>query len=76
VTDGVPSFAADVRGLFREEDRDAMEYVFDLWSYDDVRANAEQVLERLEDGSMPCDEEWPQERVALFRSWVDAGMPS
>ena len=51
-----------------------MEYVFDLRSYDDVRENAAEILERVEDGSMPCDAEWPEERVALFRAWIDAGM--
>lgn len=51
-----------------------MEYVFDLHSYEDVRTNAEIIHERLADGSMPCDEEWPEERVAVFRSWIDAGM--
>jgi hypothetical protein len=76
VSDGAPSFARDVRPLFREDDRAAMEYVFDLWSYDDVRANAELIYERLEDGSMPCDEEWPDDQVQLFRAWIDAGAPA
>ena len=51
-----------------------MEFVFDLRSYDDVRENAEEIHERVADGSMPCDAEWPEERVGLFRSWIDAGM--
>ena len=53
-----------------------MEFVFDLWSYDDVRENAELIHERLEDGSMPCDGEWPESRVALFRAWIDGGTPA
>ena len=53
-----------------------MEYVFDLHSDEDVRTNAEIIYERLADGSMPCDEEWPEERVAVFRSWIDGGMPA
>jgi hypothetical protein len=76
VSVGAPSFEADIKGLFREEDRDAMEYVFDLWSYDDVRANAELIYERVEDGSMPCDEEWPDARIQLLRAWIDAGTPA
>ena len=51
-----------------------MEFVFDLRSYDDVRENAEEIYDRLADGSMPCDAEWPEERVQLFRSWIDSGM--
>ncbi len=71
-----PSFAQDIKPLFREEDRDAMSYIFDLWDYNDVSANADMILERIEDGSMPCDEEWPEERIALLRRWIDAGKPA
>jgi hypothetical protein len=28
----------------------------------------------VEDGSMPCDESWPKDRVALFKRWIDEGM--
>lgn len=69
-----PSFAADIRPLFREDDREAMEFAFDLFEYEDVRDNAAAILERLEDGSMPCDGEWPEEQVARFRAWIDAGL--
>ncbi len=69
-----PSFAQDIKPLFREDDREAMEYAFDLWDYDDVRNQAENILERLEDGSMPCDGEWPPEQIELFRRWVETGM--
>jgi hypothetical protein len=69
-----PSFERDVRGLFRGEDVDAMSFAFDLRSYDDVRENAELIHERVADGSMPCDSAWPDERVALFRRWIDTGM--
>ena len=70
------SFTRDIQPLFREDDREAMQYAFDLWNYHDVSTNAEAILERLEDGSMPCDEEWPAEQINLFRSWIDAGMPA
>lgn len=69
-----PSFAADIAPLWREDDVESMLFAFDLRSYDDVREHAEDIWERLDEGSMPCDEEWPPERVALFRSWVDGGM--
>ena len=68
------SFQRDVSPLFRDEDVDAMDFAFDLRSYDDVRENAEDIYERLADGSMPCDAEWPAEQVQLFRAWIDAGM--
>jgi hypothetical protein len=76
-TDGSTlSFARDIQPLFLESDRDSMESAFDLWNYHDVRAHAEDILERLTDGSMPCDREWPEEQVVQFRRWVEAGMPA
>jgi hypothetical protein len=68
-----PSFAGDIKPLFREGDRRSMSFAFDLWSYDDVRANADAILTRTEAGDMPCDDPWPTERVALFRAWIDGG---
>ena len=67
---------AHIRPLFRESDRDAMEAWFDLWDWNDVRDNADAILERLEEGSMPCDEPWDDESVALFRRWLEAGCPA
>ena len=69
-------YERDIRPLFREKDVSSMSGAFDLASYDDVRANADRILTKLSDGSMPCDGPWPEERVALFRSWVDAGFPA
>jgi hypothetical protein len=69
----VPSFERDVKPLFRDDDVESMEWAFDLRSYDDVRANAEAIYERLADGSMPCDGEWPPEQVERFRAWIDSG---
>jgi hypothetical protein len=74
--DSMPSFARDIRPLFRESDRESMDFAFDLWDYHDVSAHAEDILERLTDGTMPCDGEWPEEQVARFRRWVEAGMPA
>jgi hypothetical protein len=72
-----PSFEQDVKPLFRERDRGAMISVaeFDLWKHEDVTEHAQAILGRLEDGSMPCDQRWPDDQVAVFRRWVDAGMP-
>lgn len=71
-----PTFARDIKPLFREEDRDAMDFAFDLWEYNDVRDHADDILARIEDGTMPCDEEWPEERLELLRRWINAGMPA
>jgi truncated hemoglobin YjbI len=69
------SFDAHIKGLFREQDRKSMSFAFDLWDYDDVRDHADDIVERLDDGSMPCDDPWPPERVALFTRWVESDMP-
>lgn len=75
-TPSEPSFAADIAPLFRREDVEAMEWAFDLRSDEQVRANAGDMLVRLEEGTMPPDEPWPAERIALFRAWIDAGCPA
>ena len=75
MNDLVPSYERDIRPLFRESDRESMEFAFDLWDYNDVSMHAQDILERLTDGSMPCDGEWPEEQIAQFRGWIEAGMP-
>jgi hypothetical protein len=68
-------FAKHVKLLFRKRDRQSMEFAFDLWSYADVSKHAEAILERLRNGSMPCDGAWPQERIAVFARWIASGKP-
>lgn len=68
------SFAAHIKPLFRKMDRESMSFVFDLWSYSDVRKHATEIHRRLDSGTMPCDGAWPKERVNAFRRWIDAGM--
>ena len=70
------SFEEDLKRLFRERDRASMLAKFDLWRYDDVAKHSSAILGRLEDGSMPCDQPWPDEQVETFRRWVDAGKPA
>jgi CDGSH-type Zn-finger protein/truncated hemoglobin YjbI len=69
-------FEEHIKPLFRERDRRSMKFVFDLWSYDDVSRHADAILQRLDDGSMPCDGAWRPERVAVFRRWSEAGKPA
>jgi hypothetical protein len=70
------SFDGDIKPLFREQDRSSMSSVFDLWSHEDVSRHADAILDRLQDGTMPCDGAWPQERVAAFERWIAAGKPA
>ena len=67
------SFEAHIKPLFREHDRQSMTFAFDLWSYADVQAHAAGILERLVNGTMPCDGGWPPEKIEVFRRWTESG---
>src|SRR6266568_4176263 len=71
--DGGPTFDGDIKSLVRERDRVAMLDFFDLWSFDDVKANANAILAAVRTGSMPCDTPWSTEKVDLLERWVDSG---
>ena len=48
-------------------------YGLDLSSYADVKARAPEIYEALANGSMPCDEAWPKERLdEVVLAMVDA----
>lgn len=68
------SFEQDIKPLFRPEDQESMAWAFDLSSYDEVREHATAILDRLREGSMPCDGEWPEEHVQRFERWIESGM--
>jgi len=68
-------FESDIKTMFRPRDRQSMQFAFDLWSYDDVTAHADDILARLRAGTMPCDGAWPKEQVDKFQGWVEAGRP-
>jgi CDGSH-type Zn-finger protein/truncated hemoglobin YjbI len=68
------SFEKHIRSLFRHRDRQSMQFAFDLFSYDDVKHNAHAILERVRNGSMPCDGAWPGEKADVFERWVKSGM--
>jgi hypothetical protein len=68
------SFEMDIEPLFSLRDHEAMQIVFDLWDVESVREHAEAILEQVEAGRMPCYGAWPEERIALFRRWIDGGM--
>ena len=70
------SFAKDIRSLFRDTpDVSTMKNMgLDLSSYEDVKAKAEGIYSRLEEGTMPCDGPWPKEQIATFKRWMNEGM--
>ena len=68
------SYEQHIKTLFRHRDRQSMKFAFDLWSYDDVKRNAHAILQRVRNGSMPCDGAWSQEKVDALERWVMTGM--
>jgi Ferritin-like len=67
------SFEANIKPLFREHDRTSMAFAFDLASHADVQAHAAGILDRLRNGTMPCDGAWPAEKIEVFQRWTESG---
>jgi len=72
--DGEVSFERDIKPLFRPDDQESMAWAFDLSSYEDVKEHATAILDRLRDGSMPCDGEWSDDHVQQFERWIETGL--
>ena len=68
------SFDKHIKQLFRKKDRQSMSFIFDLWKAEDVKKYADEILKRLENGTMPCDGKWEKEKLQLFIQWKEAGM--
>lgn len=70
-----PSFAADIRPLFRDSDIKAMKpNGIDLSSYEDVKKRAQDIYARLSAKEMPCDKAWSDSHVEKLKEWIKSGM--
>ncbi|WP_351233163.1 hypothetical protein [Streptomyces sp. NPDC002133] len=71
-----PVYELHIRPMFRATDRDHMGVALDLWTYEDVVAHADQILDRLEADMPPASlgGPWPQEWIDLFRRWKGSGL--
>jgi hypothetical protein len=75
------SFAADIRPLFTDRDIQGMKKGFNLASYDEVKAHALAIYDRLRGiggAVMPPpppqgEGPWPQSRIDLFAKWLADG---
>jgi hypothetical protein len=75
------SFQADIRPLFTERDIQGMIKGFNLASYDDVKAHAAAIYDRIRGiggAVMPPppprgEGPWPQSRIELFAKWMADG---
>ncbi|HYE87929.1 MAG TPA: hypothetical protein VEA16_16310, partial [Vicinamibacterales bacterium] len=71
-----PYYELHIRPLIRLLDRTQMRFKFDLWSYDDVKANADDIVRVISDGTMPPPSHggpWPREWIDLFARWQATG---
>jgi hypothetical protein len=74
-------FQSDIRPLFTERDIHAMSKAFNLTNYDDVKAHAAVIYDRIRGigGAVtppppPRGEgPWPQSRIELFAKWMADG---
>ncbi|MFL9897947.1 hypothetical protein P0D69_21895 [Paraburkholderia sediminicola] len=77
------SFEADIRPFFTQRDIQAMSKAFNLASYDDVKAHAAAIFDRIRGiggAVMPPpppkgEGPWTQSRIDLFAKWVADGCP-
>jgi hypothetical protein len=75
------SFQTDIRPLFTERDIHAMSKAFNLGSYEDVKAHAAAIYDRIRGiggAVMPPppprgEGPWPQSRIELFARWMSDG---
>jgi len=75
------SFQAHILPLFTERDIRAMSKAFNLGSYDDVKAHAAAIYDRIRGvggAVMPPppprgEGPWPQARIELFAKWMTDG---
>jgi hypothetical protein len=71
----VVGYEADIKPLFNETDQDHMLFMFDLWSYDDVKDNADDIYDSVSHKRMPKPPlpPWTQDQMDLFKAWIDGG---
>jgi hypothetical protein len=75
------SFQASIRPLFTQRDIDGMKKGFNLESYDEVKAHAAAIYDRIRGiggAVMPPppprgEGPWPQSRIELFAKWMADG---
>jgi len=69
------SYETDVKPLFTSIDREHMIFMFDLWSYEDVKLNASDIHDAVSNQRMPPEGPWLQSQIDIFKAWMDQGSP-
>ncbi len=79
VANRIPFFELHIRPMMRVLDRENMITVvgLDLWNYDQVKAQADNILLHITTDMPPASYggPWPQEWIDLFGRWKSAGFP-
>ena len=68
------SFERDIKPLFSDDARTRINWKFDLWDYESVKANISEILKRMENSDSPFEEGWTEDRAKVFRSWLREGL--
>lgn len=73
VAAAAPSYATDIRPLFRDFDRAFVKRLaqVDLDDEEDVKQHADWLAAGLKAGTLPYDANWPAEQVELFLRWAE-----
>ena len=70
------SFEKDIKPLITAADREHMLFMFDLWSYKEVKENADDIYDSVSNGRMPPAQQggpWSKDKVDRFKEWMDGG---
>lgn len=70
------SFDKDIRPLFTQTDIDHMEpfgVELNNFEYMSDKSNADAVYEVLSAKTMPPNDPWPDDKVKVFKAWIDGG---
>ena len=72
------SFEKDIKPLFSDTDKTHMSFLFDLGQYDDVKGNADGIFDAVSNRRMPPsppegEGSWSQDKIDMFKSWMDGG---
>jgi len=72
------SFDNDIKPMMTGKDREHMLFMFDLWAYKEVKDNADDIYDSVSNGRMPPgppqgEGPWSQDKVDLFKQWMDGG---
>jgi hypothetical protein len=73
MSQSVIGYDKEIKPLFTQVDRDHMKSMFDLWSYEDVKTNANAILDSVSNQRMPPGRPWSADQVERFRQWIQGG---